>query len=161
MANIHAYSKVVNFLDIKIDLRTGIFKPFMNVNYSPMYVNIQSNSPQEHSTGNQQQTQYNFMELPLPIRRPLLRVVITTPWHMNHLPTTLPKRNAERSKWLGLTNMRRLFATPWHCIPTHKPTAQTFYKTHCQTQLQLHAKHGKGSGKTQFGQEATKPNTCL
>ena len=45
MANIHANSKVVNFLDITMDLRIGIFNPFMNVNYSPMYVNIQSNHP--------------------------------------------------------------------------------------------------------------------
>ena len=38
-------SNRVNFLDIPLDLRTGIFKPFMKENDRPMYVNINSNHP--------------------------------------------------------------------------------------------------------------------
>ena len=42
---IEANSKVVNFLDITMDLRTGIFKPYMKDNDKPVYVNIKSNYP--------------------------------------------------------------------------------------------------------------------
>ena len=42
---IEANSKIVNFLDITMDLRTGLYKPFMKENDRPMYVNINSNHP--------------------------------------------------------------------------------------------------------------------
>ena len=37
--------KSVNFLDITIDLRTGIHKPYMKPNNSPLYVHKDSNHP--------------------------------------------------------------------------------------------------------------------
>ena len=36
---------MVNFLDITMDLRTGILKPYMKDNDKPVYVNIKSNYP--------------------------------------------------------------------------------------------------------------------
>ena len=42
---IEANSKSVNFLDINMDLRTEIFKPFIKENDSPLYVNKNSNHP--------------------------------------------------------------------------------------------------------------------
>ena len=38
-------AKVVNFLDVTMDLNTGTFKPFMKENDSPTYVNTCSNHP--------------------------------------------------------------------------------------------------------------------
>ena len=38
--------KVVNFLDITMDLRTGLYKPFMKPNDCPTYINKDSNHPQ-------------------------------------------------------------------------------------------------------------------
>ena len=42
---IEANSKVVNFLDVTLDLNTGIFKPFMKENDMPVYVDVKSNHP--------------------------------------------------------------------------------------------------------------------
>ena len=42
---IEANKKSVDFLDITMDLRTGIFKPFMKANNTPLYVHKQSNHP--------------------------------------------------------------------------------------------------------------------
>ena len=42
---IDANKKVVNFLDITMDLETGIYKPYIKDNDTPMYVNIKSNHP--------------------------------------------------------------------------------------------------------------------
>ena len=38
--------KVVNFLDITLDLRTGLYMPFMKPNNCPIYINKNSNHPQ-------------------------------------------------------------------------------------------------------------------
>jgi hypothetical protein len=35
----------VNFLDITLDLNTGLFKPYMKDNDAPLYVNNRSNHP--------------------------------------------------------------------------------------------------------------------
>ena len=40
-----ANAKVVNFLDVTFDLRTGIYKPYMKENDSPLYVHSKSNHP--------------------------------------------------------------------------------------------------------------------
>ena len=40
-----ANAKVVNFLDITFDLRTGTYKPYMKDNDSPLYVHSRSNHP--------------------------------------------------------------------------------------------------------------------
>ena len=37
--------KVVNFLDVPLDLNTSLYKPFMKSNDNPMNVNISSNHP--------------------------------------------------------------------------------------------------------------------
>ena len=37
--------KVVDFLDVNLDLNTGVFKPFMKENDTPTYVNMKSNHP--------------------------------------------------------------------------------------------------------------------
>ena len=37
--------KVVNFLDITLDLENELFKPYMKENHSPKYVHSQSNHP--------------------------------------------------------------------------------------------------------------------
>ena len=37
--------KVVNFLDITLDLNSGVFKPYMKPNNSPQYINQKSNHP--------------------------------------------------------------------------------------------------------------------
>ena len=42
---IEANAKVVNFLDITLDLNTGIYKPYMKHNDMPVYVNNRSNHP--------------------------------------------------------------------------------------------------------------------
>ena len=42
---IDANMKVVNFLDINLDLNTGEFKPFMKENDNPVYVDVNSNHP--------------------------------------------------------------------------------------------------------------------
>ena len=42
---IEANAKVVNFLDVTLDLNTGIYKPFIKENDTPLYVNIKSNHP--------------------------------------------------------------------------------------------------------------------
>ena len=42
---IEANTKIVNFLDITLDLNTGIFKPFMKENDVPTYVSDRSNHP--------------------------------------------------------------------------------------------------------------------
>mgnify|MGYP007114513607 CR=1 FL=1 len=42
---IEANAKVVNFLDITLDLNTGIYKPYMKDNDMPVYVNNRSNHP--------------------------------------------------------------------------------------------------------------------
>ena len=42
---IEANMKVVNFLDITLDLERGLFKPYMKENHTPTYVDKQSNHP--------------------------------------------------------------------------------------------------------------------
>ena len=42
---IEANLKVVNFLDVTFDLNNEVYKPYMKDNYSPVYVNKQSNHP--------------------------------------------------------------------------------------------------------------------
>ena len=42
---IDANLKVVNFLDVTLDLNTGLFKPFMKSNDNPTYVHKHSNHP--------------------------------------------------------------------------------------------------------------------
>ena len=42
---IEANLKVVNFLDVTLDLNTGLYKPFMKNNDTPIYVNKNSNHP--------------------------------------------------------------------------------------------------------------------
>ena len=42
---IEANHKVVNFLDVNLDLNTGLYKPFMKPNDNPVYVNKNSNHP--------------------------------------------------------------------------------------------------------------------
>ena len=37
--------KIVNFLDITLDLNSGVFKPYMKPNNSPQYINKKSNHP--------------------------------------------------------------------------------------------------------------------
>ena len=37
--------KVVNFLDITLDLNSGLYKPYMKPNDSPIYINQKSNHP--------------------------------------------------------------------------------------------------------------------
>ena len=41
---IEANAKVVNFLDVTLDLNTGIFKPYMKENDIPVYVDVKSKS---------------------------------------------------------------------------------------------------------------------
>ena len=43
---IDANLKIVNFLDITLDLSTGAYKPYMKENDHPVYVNMKSNHPQ-------------------------------------------------------------------------------------------------------------------
>ena len=47
---IDANIKTVNFLDVNLDLSSGIFKPYMKPNDTPLYVQKQSNHPQEFWT---------------------------------------------------------------------------------------------------------------
>jgi hypothetical protein len=42
---IEANSKIVNFLDVTFDLNSGIYKPFMKENDTPIYVHCGSNHP--------------------------------------------------------------------------------------------------------------------
>ena len=42
---IQANLKVVNFLDVTLDLNTGLYKPFMKPNDIPVYVDMKSNHP--------------------------------------------------------------------------------------------------------------------
>ena len=42
---IEANHKVVNFLDVTLDLNSGIYKPYMKPNDTPLYVNKKSNHP--------------------------------------------------------------------------------------------------------------------
>ena len=42
---IEANKKVVNFLDLTLDLRTGTYKPYLKPNNTPLYVHKQSNHP--------------------------------------------------------------------------------------------------------------------
>ena len=42
---IEANKKVVNFLDVTLDLNTGLYKPYMKPNDTPVYVNKYSNHP--------------------------------------------------------------------------------------------------------------------
>ena len=42
---IEANMKTVDFLDINMDLRTGVHKPYMKPNNTPLYVNKKSNHP--------------------------------------------------------------------------------------------------------------------
>ena len=42
---ITANTTKVDFLDISLDLQTGIYQPFIKENDSPLYVNIKSNHP--------------------------------------------------------------------------------------------------------------------
>ena len=42
---IEANAKIVNFLDVTFDLNTGIYKPYMKDNDTPVYVNCSSNHP--------------------------------------------------------------------------------------------------------------------
>ena len=42
---IEANAKIVNFLDITLDLSTSIYKPYMKENDTPVYVNRESNHP--------------------------------------------------------------------------------------------------------------------
>ena len=37
--------KIIDFLDITMDLRTGVHKPFMKPNNTPLYVHNKSNHP--------------------------------------------------------------------------------------------------------------------
>ena len=37
--------KIVNFLDVSLDLNSGLYKPFMKPNDNPLYVNKSSNHP--------------------------------------------------------------------------------------------------------------------
>ena len=43
---IEANKKCVDFLDITMDLRDGIYRPYMKPNDVPVYVNKMSNHPQ-------------------------------------------------------------------------------------------------------------------
>ena len=40
-----ANAKVVNFLDVTLDLSRNIYKPYMKENDTPMYVSVHSNHP--------------------------------------------------------------------------------------------------------------------
>ena len=42
---IEANKKIIDFLDITMDLRTGVHKPFMKPNNTPLYVHNKSNHP--------------------------------------------------------------------------------------------------------------------
>ena len=42
---IEANSKIVNFLDVTLDLSSGTYRPYMKDNDAPVYVNINSNHP--------------------------------------------------------------------------------------------------------------------
>ena len=42
---IEANSKIVNFLDLTFDLTTGVYKPFMKENETPVYVHCLRNHP--------------------------------------------------------------------------------------------------------------------
>ena len=42
---IQANLKVVNFLDLTLDLNSGLYKTFMKPNDIPVYVNVKSNHP--------------------------------------------------------------------------------------------------------------------
>ena len=42
---IEANSKIVNFLDVTLDLSSGSYKPYMKENDTPVYVNCGSNHP--------------------------------------------------------------------------------------------------------------------
>ena len=42
---IEANSKIVNFLDVTLDLSSGTYRPYMKENDAPVYVNINSNHP--------------------------------------------------------------------------------------------------------------------
>ncbi|KAJ8049880.1 hypothetical protein HOLleu_02811 [Holothuria leucospilota] len=42
---IEANKKVVNFLDLTLDLHTGTYKPYLKPNNTPLYVHKQSNHP--------------------------------------------------------------------------------------------------------------------
>ena len=43
--SIEANKKIVNFLDITLDLQRDLFKPFMKPNNTLLYVNKESNHP--------------------------------------------------------------------------------------------------------------------
>ena len=42
---IEANKKIVNFLDVTLDLNSGIYKPYMKPNNTPLYINKDSNHP--------------------------------------------------------------------------------------------------------------------
>ena len=39
--------KIVQFLDVNLDLNTGTYKPFMKENSTPVYVHVESNHPKK------------------------------------------------------------------------------------------------------------------
>ena len=74
---IEANSEVVNFLDVTFDLRTGLYKPYMKENDTPLYVNTKSNHP------------------------PTVALVMY--WSSNHLQPSKPKRKIVKEMLHGLT----------------------------------------------------------
>ena len=42
---ISSNNKIVNFLDVTLDLSNNIYKPFIKMNQSPSYINVNSNHP--------------------------------------------------------------------------------------------------------------------
>ena len=61
---IEANKKVVDFLDLTLDLRTGVYKPYKKTNNNIAYIHKQSNHPpsiiQEPTERHQQATFHQF-----------------------------------------------------------------------------------------------------
>ena len=111
--------KIVNFLDVKLNLITGKYQPYSKPNNTPLYVHSKSNHPPSVLCNiplsiNKRLTemssdQDSFEQPPRHISKPLTKVVITTSYvqfkHPLSLTTnrTIP-REAVKEKLYGITH---------------------------------------------------------
>ena len=105
---IEANKKIIDFLDITMDLRTGVHKPFMKPNNIPLYVHNKSNHPPNiiknipesinRRLSNISSNEKIFQKAIPPYQDALKKVDITTNWSTNQHPQTITTKTTNRKK---------------------------------------------------------------
>ena len=150
---IEANLKVVNFLDVTLDLNTETYKPYMKPNNRILYINKQSNHPPSiirniPAAVNKRLCSISSSEAEFSAAIPPYQEALAASGFDHTLKyEDTEKIGPKKLNWgRRITNFNPPYSanvdtTDWHLLSPGKPPSKNHQPEHCQAVIQNHAKH--------------------